>query len=249
MHKCLLGLAAAAVAVTPLPAQDAVAVVKKAIEAHGGADALNKTRTARSKTKGTITLNDQTIELVSSSVYSIPDKFKTELAADIRGLKLTALQLVNGKQVKLKTVLGGTERPVDDRQKEEAVQAVLVQDATTLTPLVEGKKYTLKAEKDADVEGKPAAVVLVSGNGIKDLRLFFDKETGRLVKTQRKALDASGAGEVNEESFLSDYKKVDGALLPMRMVVKRDGKKFMDVTVTELKLLDKVDADEFTVKD
>jgi hypothetical protein len=249
MHKYLLGLAAAAVAVSPLPAQDAAAVVKKAIEAHGGADALNKTRIARSKTKGTITSGDQNIEIISSAVYSLPDKFRTEMAAEVRGLKLTILQVVNGKQVKFKRVLGGTERPVEDKQKEEAAQAVLVQDATTLTPLVEGKKYTIKLEKDADVEGKAAAVVLVTGNGLKDLLLFFDKETGRLVKSQRKALDASGTGEVNEESFLSDYKKVDGALLPMRMVVKQNGKKLMDVTVTEVIFLDKVDPEEFSVKD
>jgi hypothetical protein len=240
MHRFWLGLAVAVAAAAPAAAQDAAAVVKKAIDAHGGADALNKTRTARAKGTGTLTLLGQDHEFASASVYALPDRFKLELAA----------QVVNGKQVKVKTVLGGTEQPTTDRVKEETAQAVLVQDATTLTPLVEGNKYTLTAEKDADVAGSPAAVVLVAGGGLKDLRLFFDKKTGRLVKTQRKGLasNATGLVEVNEESFLSDYKPVGGAVLPMKVTVTHDGKKFMAVTVTEVTPVDKVDPDDFKIE-
>lgn len=253
MHKTVLGLTAAVVLAAPAAAQDpavAVAVVKKAIAAHGGAEALNKTKTGRSKSKGTMTVFGQDIEFVSTSVYSIPEKFKLEMAAEIRGLKLTATQVVNGKQVRVKTVLGGTEQPVTDRVKEETAQAVLVQDVTTLTPLLDGRKFTARAEKDADVDGKPAAVLVVTGSGLRETRLFFDKDSGRLVKTQRKGVTSGPTGvvEVVEESFLSDFKPVDGALLPMKLVVKHDGKKFMDVTVTEVKFLAKVDPDEFATE-
>ena len=98
MHRFWLGLAVAVAAGVPAAAQDAAAVVKKAIDAHGGADALNKTKTARSKGKGTIILADRTYEFASASVYSIPDKFKLEMAADIGGQKLVATQLVNGNR-------------------------------------------------------------------------------------------------------------------------------------------------------
>ena len=44
----------------PAAAQDtATAVVKKAIDAHGGADALNKSKTARAKTEGTMTIENR----------------------------------------------------------------------------------------------------------------------------------------------------------------------------------------------
>jgi hypothetical protein len=250
MRKFWLGLAVAVAAAAPAAAQDAAAVVKRAIDAHGGADALNKTRTARAKGKGTLTLLGQDHEFASASVYALPDKFKLELAAEINKLKLTATQVVNGKQVKVRTTLAGTEQPATDRVKEEALQAVLVQDATTLTPLVEGNKYTLKLEKDEDVEGSPAAVVLVTGNGLKELRLYFDRKTGRLVKTKRTGLasNATGVVEVTEESFLSDFKPVGAAQIPMKVLVKHDGKPFMTVTVTEVTPLDKVDPDEFKIE-
>ena len=54
-----------------------------------------------------------------------------------------------------------------------------------------------------------------------------------------------GIAEVTEESTLSEFKKTDGALLPTKVLVTHDGKKFMDVTVSETKFADKIEATEF----
>lgn len=242
------GLFALTLALPAAAQADPKAVVEAAIKAHGGADALNKSKTARAKSKGTIQIAGQgEVEFVSAAVYSIPDKFKLEMAADVRGLKLTATQYVVAKQVTLKTLLAGAEQPTNDRVKEETSQAVLLQEVTTLTPLTDGKKYTLAAEKDDTVDGKPAAVVLVTGNGIKEVRLYFDKANGQLMKTKRKGLAQTEKGlvDVVEESYLLDFKKTGDTLLPTKLKVTHDGKKYMDVTVTEVTFLDKVDGAEF----
>lgn len=237
-------------AAVPAVAQDAaVATVKKAIDAHGGTAALNKSKTARAKTEGTMSLPGGVgeVKFISAAVYALPDKFKLEMAAEVRGLKMTALQVVNGTAVKVKTTMGGVEQTTDEKAVKETLQAVQLQEITTLTPLVvEGSKYTLKAEPDAD--GK--AVVLVSGNGARDVKLYFDKTTGLLNKTVRKALATSEKGiiEVTEESTLSDFKKTGDALLPTKVVVLHDGKKFMDVTITETKFADKIEPSEFESK-
>jgi hypothetical protein len=238
-------------AAAPAAAQDAaVAVVKKAIDAHGGTAALNQTRTARAKTEGTLTLAGGVgeVKFVSAAVYALPDKFKLEMAAEVRGLKMTALQLVNGGSIKVKSTLAGVDTPQDEKSVKETFQAVLLQDITTLTPLVaEGNKYTLKAEPDAGDK----AVVLVSGNQSRDVRLYFDKTTGLLHKTVRRALvptEKNMLVEVTEESVLSDFKKNGAALLPTKVVVTHDGKKFMDVTITETKFADKIDPAEFETK-
>jgi hypothetical protein len=249
MARALLaGFVALALALPAAAQADPKAVVETAIKAHGGADALNKSKTARAKSKGTLVISGQgEAEFVSTAVYSIPDKFKLEMAADVRGLKLTATQYVVAKQVTLKVTLAGVEQPSNDRVKDETAQAVLLQEITTLTPLVETKKYTLAAEKDDSVDGKAAAVVLVTGNGAKEVRLYFDKETGRLVKTKRKGLAQTDKGltDVVEESYLLDFKPNGGALLPTKLKVTHDGKKYMDVVVNELTFLEKVDGAEF----
>ena len=47
------------------------------------------------------------------------------------------------------------------------------------------------------------------------------------------------------EEVYGDYRKFDGVLKPMKVVVFRDGKKVMAGERTEVKHLDKIDAGEF----
>ena len=89
-------------------------------------------------------------------------------------------------------------------------------------------------------------MILVNGNGLKDVLLFFDKKSNRLVKTQRRC--SIGGVEVNEEQYLSDFKPFEKAILPTATVVNHDGKKFMTMTVTEMKFLDKIDDKEFAIE-
>lgn len=242
---CLIVLFAGAAAAQENPA---VAVVKAAIEAHGGADALNKARTGRSVGTGSMTTQGREMKIAANSAYALPEKYRMDVVVDLGGSKLIVQQILNGKKIKVSAKLNGTEQPTDPRVKEETIQAGLLQDISLLTPLLD-KKYTLKLEKDADVSGQSAAVVLVSGGGLKDTRLFFDKKSNRLVKTQRRgfANGDKGVVEVEEEIYLSDFKAFDKALLPTAMVVNHDGKKFMAMTVTEIKFAEKIDDKEFAI--
>lgn len=256
MRNLLGSLWFVAVLAAPAASQDdPAATVKKAIEAHGGAAALNKAKVAKSLSKGTMNVgNGQKVEYTATALYSLPDKYKFELTGELAKLKLVTTQVLNGKKAKVRAMLGGTEQPYNDKLdkvKDETIQAALVQEASLLTPLVEGKKYTLKADKDADVNGSPAAVVVVTGNGLREVRFFFDKKTHQLVKMHRKGLaqGAAGLAEIDEETLLSDFKKFDAALLPTKVVVTHDKKEYLSMTVTELKFLDKVDAAEFPVDD
>ena len=248
MTRWFLGLTALALAVAPSAAQapdSAEAVVKKAIDAHGGADVLKKFQAGESKFKGEMTVFGMDLEFTAKLVYQLPDKFRMEIDTEAGGQKLAIVQVVNGEKVK--STLNGMPTPVEDAEKKELRQAAMLQEVSQLTPLLEGKKYTLKLEKPTD----DANVVLVTAKDLNDTRLSFDKKTGLLVKTQRKGL-APGMGEsreVEEETVMSDFKKVDGMVLPMTLVVNHDGKKFMSMTVTEAKLMEKADPKAFAVDD
>lgn len=232
-------------------AQDkgALAIVKASIEAHGGAEALGKARTATSSASGTMTNRGQEIKFAATGLYGLPEKYRIEMTAELNGMKLVVTQVLNGKKTKVSAKLNGVENPLDPKVKDETVQAGLLQDVSTLVPLVEGKKYSLRQDKDADVNGSPAAVVIVTGNGLREVKLFFDKKTQRLVKTQRKAFanGAAGVAEVDEETYMSDFKAFDKAQLPTTVLVNHDGKKFMTMTVSDWKFLAKVDEKEFVV--
>ena len=51
--------------------------------------------------------------------------------------------------------------------------------------------------------------------------------------------------EITEERIVTAYHKVEGLQSPKKVVVNRDGKKFMEAEVLEVKLLDKVEPKTF----
>ena len=245
MRMWMCGLAVAAL-VSAAQAQDATdpkAVVGKAVEAHGGAAALKKFPAGEYDLKGRMVIAGADCDFSGKVVYLLPAKYKITLDLDAAGNKMALVQMIDGKDAK--TTLNGKDQTMSAAQKDEAIQALAMQEITQLTPLLEGTKYTLKADKDADIGGAKAAVVTASADGVKGVNLYFDKATGRLLRTVRKALSPEGK-EVTEESNLSDFKPVDGILLPMAVEVTHDGKKFMSLAITSAKMLETVDPKRFS---
>lgn len=247
MTRWLLGAALAALAAAPAAAQDAAAAVKKGIEAHGGADALKKLVAGTFSMKGKLVINGAEVPFTGTSSYQVPGKFRQEVSIEAApGMKLPVVVVVNGQKVK--QTIAGKPAPLPDAAKAEIVQAAVMQEVTQLVPLLDAARFTLKAEKDEAVNGEPAAVVLVTAKGLNDTRLFFDKKTGLLVRTVRKALSPEGK-EVTEETTMSDFAKANGVTLPRQMVIKHDGKPFMTATLGDYKLAETLDPKLFEVTD
>jgi hypothetical protein len=252
MRNWFIGLSVVLFVTGPVVAADdaATAVVKKAIEAHGGAEALNKYPAGTSKFKGTLTVLEMDLDYTGEIIYQLPDKFNLEITTSVQGNKIAIQQIANGK--KIKQTVNGEEKKMSEAEKADLLQSVMLQEIEGLTPLLDGKKYTIKAEKDGAVDGNPAAVILVTAKGLNDTKLYFDKKTMLLVKTERKGL-GPGKGEDNvevlEETYMSDFKKVQGVMTAMKVKVDHDGKKFMTMDTTEVKLLEKADPKKFALID
>jgi len=84
----------------------------------------------------------------------------------------------------------------------------------------------------------------VSGRGVEDVRLDFDKSTSLLSHHETRS--KVRGKEVKRVTTLSDYKEMQGLKRPTRMIVTLEGKKTMDVTVQDEKLFEKLDEKEFT---
>jgi hypothetical protein len=254
MTRWILGLAAAALA-APAPAQDdAKKAIEKAVTAHGGVDNLKKYKASKATMKGDLTVGgmDMTFEGTTASEY--PGKFKVNIEASVMGQKLSILQVANGDKAKTKVSIAGMDLPAGgDDEKDELKAAAALQDMSQIYPLLDDKKYTLKAEADAEVDGKKVTVVAVTVvESKKTVTLSFDKETGLMVKTRRKGRGPSPDGtlkEVDEETFLADYKKVNGLMTPMKMAVKHDGAKFMTYTLADVEVLESLPAATFATDD
>ena len=253
MRPWILGVALA-VSAAGLAAADekAAAVVKKGIEAHGGADALNKYKAERFTMKGEVDVMGTATEFTGGMAHA-GDKFRMDLSMQFMGMNITFRQVVNGDKAKRTVKVGDMDVPAGDVEKDEMKMIVAGHLAQRLTPLLDPKHFTIRAGDDEDVNGKKAAVVVATPKAIdKEIKLYFDKESGLLVKTghQGKGPGEGGARtDVYQESYLSEFKKVNGVQVATRVQQNHDGKKFLTSTMSDIELLEKLDDSEFKLDD
>lgn len=224
-------------------------VVKEAIKATGGAEVLEKFKGGTQKVKGELTDMGITADVEGKVTFMMPDRIRMTMTASVMGQKFVIDQVMKGKAMKMS--LNGADMPLDDRTKKQLTSGVAEQEIGQFVALVDAKKkYVLKLGDEAEVDGKKADVVIVNNEdmGVKDYKLFFDQKTHLLVKTQKKDKDATD-GEVDEETFYSDYKDVQGVQTAHKIVTKHDGKDYMKYTITDTKYAEKIDDKEFPTDD
>jgi hypothetical protein len=232
----------------------AEAVVKKAVEAHGGADNLNKYKASRTKMTGDVSILGMDIEFTGSLAFQMPDRYRLTMNAEVMGMKLTIEQVVKGDKLRNSVKVGDMDIPSNDEgEKEELKTAAVMQEAEQITPLLDSKRFTIKTAEDADVNGKKAAVIAVESKMVKkEFKMFFDKESGMLVKTAHRGRGPGDDGQptdVDEESFPTEYKKVNGIQVATKLTVHHNGKKFMTIKLSDVEVLEKIDDKEFAIDD
>ncbi len=231
--------------VVPARAQDDLkAVIAKAVKAHGGVEKLkalqNKGFEVRSK--GTIHLLGG-INYTSEAFAQLPDKFKEELQMDINGMQITQIVVLNGDQCWIKAA--GMDVKLGDELKKEIKEQMHERKVQGLFPLLSDKGYELAPLGEVKVENEDAVGVKVSAKDHRDVALYFSKKTGLLIKSEGRAFDFMIGQEVAQEMIFDDYKEQDGHLSPRRLTMIREGKKFLEKEITEIKFVDRIDDSVF----
>ena len=221
-------------------------ILIKAIKAHGGEEVLTKYLASQSKNKGKLTLDGiGEVEFTQETAVMMPDKFKETLEVTVMGQKVNVVTLVSGDKISIER--NGMDVPISDQVKaamKEAQHRIKV--ARMVAPVKE-KGYELSAAGEIKVEDKLAVGVRVSAKGYKDVTLYFDKTTGLLAKFEGQTVDASTGNDIMEERFVLEYQKNNlGIPSPKKILVKRDGKTFMEAEITEPKMLEKLEDSVFS---
>ena len=112
-------------------------------------------------------------------------------------------------------------------------------------PLKE-KGYELSLIGEDKVGEKKVVGVRVAKKGQKDVSLYFDKETWLLAKMEYRGAVMGTENEVNQERIIKEYEKnKDGIPVAKKILIKYDGKQFLEAEVTEIKYFEKLDDSEF----
>ncbi len=226
--------------VAPAAAADraaALAVIEKAVKAQGGIDSLTKAAVARRGGKGALTLRGSDLAFTTEEAFNLPNQVRIKIESN----KVQILRVLNGDKGWLQSA-GGVTIDLDRDRIGEIREEAYVWWLATLAPLLKDG-FDLDVLPETKVNGRPAAGVKVAARGRPDVALFFDKESGLLVKIARRARDTGV--EVDKEYFYSDYKDVDGVKVPGKEVIHHNGRKFSEVQYSEYKILDRPDDSAF----
>src|SRR5437763_7245555 len=168
-----------AVALVGAQAQDrADELVKAAVAAAGGADALAKFPAGRVAGKGTMTFAGAETPFTFEQAYRVPGQFRTAVRGEVKGQTWELVQVVSGETAK--QTINGRSVPLTDAALRELQLAVLLNEVSQLAPLAADRKFAFKPDKQ--FRGPDAVGLLVQVRGYPELRLAFDRKAGHLVR-------------------------------------------------------------------
>jgi outer membrane lipoprotein-sorting protein len=216
---------------------DAMAVLDKAIKAHGGEAELKKLQNNASKIKGTVHIMGQEFPISGDTINQGPDRQRVVIEVEAGGMKFQVTHVFNRDKGWIK-INDKVEEMTKDQVTEgqEGAHSAWV---GSLTPLKD-KEYSVSLVGEEKVMDRPALALLVSRKDRRDIKLFFDKQTHLLVKTEMRVKDDMSGQEMQQEAFLSGYPDTD-LKNASKITVKRDGKLFMEAEISDLKTDEKFD--------
>jgi hypothetical protein len=219
------------------------ALLDKAVQALGGAERLGKLDAVRWKAKGTAFADNKEIGLTVEAQAVALDRarFDVDVLVDNKTISLR-VGWAQGKGW-----AGFEQRAEDlpaDAFKLVTANWYALRVAQMMSPL-QGKGVKLSPLGELKINDRPAVGLKAAAKDRPELDLYFDRETGLPVRCAFLAREGDDKPEVAYEFHFGDYKEFDGLKHFTKLVVHRDGKKFMDIDVSEVKPGEKADDSTF----
>jgi WD40 repeat protein len=208
--------------------------IEKALKADGGEAKLTKLMAFTEKVVVTSGDGDTTI----TTTYSVqqPDQYRGEGETQIKskGIKLNSVTVYNGENAWRKIGDGET-------TDNSVVPGVVKYFGPRAVLKLKDCSSKLTSLADTTVNERAAfGLALALAAGGKEVKFYFDKENGLLVKEVLKADDGT-----ESETLYSDYKDFGGIPIAQKTTVKVNGQVQGTMEVTEFTIRDKLDAKLF----
>ncbi|HQR06866.1 MAG TPA: hypothetical protein PLN21_08595 [Gemmatales bacterium] len=218
-------------------------VVEAALKAAGGEARLTNLKAAEWKTQGTGHFTGKPMPSSSTLIGQLPDCFRRESESMVDGEKRLRVYIVNGNQGWSKD--GATIKSLTDQEllaERDTYHHKRV--ALTLIPLKD-KDIGVELAGDDRVDGKPTSVLVVKKKGFHDIKLYVDKASHLVLKSEGMAVDSRTGKETKLEHYYSLHKNFDGIQYPVKTVTLRDGKLMLEIETIEFRPLSQIDPKRF----
>jgi hypothetical protein len=219
----------------PAPASDdaARAVVEKGIKAQGGAIKLSGSRVMRITLQGRISQRPGPVTrpVIIEKSTQMPDLYTTEIRVADNGKEVVQTQFFCGENVYIWA--DGILRSMPRQAAAEMLASSQAEDLDRLDFLAD-ERCQVTSIPYTKVEARDAAGVLVQVKGRHDVKLYFDKQSGLLVKREHQLRDSATGKEIIQEVIFGDYVAQPGGVKAcLKVTIYRDGRQFLEAWVIE----------------
>jgi len=210
---------------------DARAIIAQAIKASGGVENLKKHQSTTWTEKGTYRGMGEGQPYVGKLAAQFPGQFRMQVLAG--GMEVFTI-VMNGDKGWIKA--GGEVRELSKDELKKQQDDFKVGMISSLLPL-EDKAFTLTIIDSIPLgeKGALAMGVKVTRKDYPEVKLYFDKVSYLLVKSEFKAFSSEKSKIVLAEFFFSNHKLIDGAQVPTRIAISHDGKTYVETDIHDLK--------------
>lgn len=156
-----------------------------------------------------------------------PDKIRTEV--DITAMNMEFVSGFNGSEGwVVNPAMGPTPQSVPKNQVQ------LMKDQADIDGFLvnyKEKGHILEYEGEEMVRDKPAHKIKLVREGQSDVYLYLDAESYLEVKTEGQGVDPQSGALVRMENYMSDYRPVNGVMMPHTMEIYMGGQPFQTVAM------------------
>lgn len=213
-------------AATPAAAARAMELMKGVAAAMGGAEKLAGIEDISAK--GTITLTgpqgEMQGELTNEILY--PDKGKVTVSMPMGQM----VQAFDGTHAWMRMGPEATAMPAV--MNDEMKRGVLLAGGIGVTREALAGRAEVQALEPVEVSGKKVDVVQWTA-GSQNVKLFIDPASHLIVKAAFRSTTPQGAADA--ETVWSDFRDIGGIQVPGKVIMYRDGQKFSETTLTDVK--------------
>lgn len=214
------------------------ALIRQHIEALGGLDALRAVETIRLTGESRMPTVGMTLPL---TVYQKrPEMMR--IRVEVPGMGAEVINAYDGETAWESNPMQGGIRKVTGEQartfKEQAdIDGMLVDHVA--------KGYVVTYAGEAEVRGTPAHRLRVVRADSSETYIFLDAASHLAVKTEATGTNPMTGGTVKIETFLGDYRDVEGIMIAHDMEVQMDGDFFQRITIEEVEVNAELDDEMF----
>ncbi len=207
---------------------EAKPILQRALKAMGDPAKLEELKSGVAKGKVTGDAGGQELTATFEGSWRGLDHYRIEAEISHGGQNATAVIVISGNQGWAKFA------EKDDNPPDEVIGAIKNALYAMRTPQflvsLTGAAYKLSPTGEDKVGDKPVLGVRVSHKDFKDVSLFFDKESGLLVKSAVQVTVREGK-EVPMEFHYVDYKDFDGIKQPSKVTIKAQDQEVKEITM------------------